>query len=60
MKYEDFADHAFYCVQRWVRAIIDGSETHVLEDIEDNQKGGMLQLDPMPVRILSMKLLERL
>ena len=40
MKYEDFADHVFYCVQRWVRVIIEGSETHVLEDIEYNQEGG--------------------
>ena len=46
-------------VQRWVRLISEGSETHVFEDIEKKKEGGRLRLDLMPVRLLFMKLLER-
>ena len=40
MKHENFGDHALYYVQRWVRVIREGSETHVFEDIEEKEEGG--------------------
>ena len=33
MKNEDLEDHKLNRVQRWVRVIIEGSETYGLEDI---------------------------
>ena len=30
MEHEDFGDHELHCVQKWVRFIIEGSESHTL------------------------------
>ena len=40
MKHKDFEDHKLHCVQRWVRFIIEGIYTHMLEDSEDKEWGG--------------------
>ena len=39
MKNEDLEDHKLNRVQRWVRVIIEGSETYGLEDIVENVLG---------------------
>ena len=38
MKHEDLGDHELHYVQKWVRVIIEVSEAHVFEDIEDNEE----------------------
>ena len=40
MKYEEFGDHELHYIQRWVGFIIEGSETHVFEDSEENEDMG--------------------
>ena len=39
MKHEDFGDHEFYFVQRWVRVVREGSETYGIEDSKDKEEG---------------------
>ena len=43
MKHKDFGDHELQCVNKWVRVIRDGIETHVLEDSEDKEQGGQFE-----------------
>ena len=40
MKHEDFGDHELHCVQRWVRVIVDGIESHVFKDSEEKEEVG--------------------
>ena len=44
MKHEDFGYHEFEYVQRWVRFIREGSETHVFGYSEEKQEGGVVAI----------------
>ena len=39
-----FGDHELHWVQKWVRFIIEGSETHVLEDSEEKEERGEVEI----------------
>ena len=40
IKHEDFGDHGLYCVQRWVRFVIEVSEKHVFKDSKEKEERG--------------------
>ena len=41
MKHENFRDHDFHSLRKWVRVIREGSEAHTFEDSEDKgERGG--------------------
>ena len=45
MKPEDFEDHEFHWVKRWVRFIIEVSNTHVIKDSEDKDEEGDITVE---------------
>ena len=40
MKHKYFGDHELHCVHKWVIFIMEGSESHAFEDIEEKEGGG--------------------
>ena len=58
MQHEDFKDYELYFVQRWVRAIIEGSETHMFKYSEYQKEGGGLWSYNITIRLLVMQLIK--
>ena len=57
MKHEEFGNHEFYCIQRWVRVIREGRDTHMFKDSEEKYEEESLWSNLIPVRLLFLKLI---
>ena len=45
IKHEDFGDHEFHSVQKWVRVIREGIDAHALEDSEEKEERGEVAVE---------------